>query len=90
MVSLEAIFLAIFVLSSQNRMARMADQRAHLDFQINMLAEQENTKMLTLLRSIAERLGLQDEAGDGELEQLATKTDPDELLDELEKRLPEE
>ena len=31
-VSLEAIFLAIVVLISQNRMSRLADRRAHLDF----------------------------------------------------------
>jgi uncharacterized membrane protein len=47
-VSLEAIFLSIFVLISQNRMAHQADRRAHLDLQINLLAEQENTMMPTV------------------------------------------
>jgi len=40
-VSLEAIFLALLVLKSQNRMTKEADKRAHIDLQINMLAEQE-------------------------------------------------
>ena len=31
-VSLEAIFLALFVLASQNRLGRQADKRGHLDF----------------------------------------------------------
>ena len=42
-VSLEAIFLAIFVLMSQNRAARLADRRAHLDLQVDLLAERELT-----------------------------------------------
>jgi uncharacterized membrane protein len=37
-VSLEAIFLALFVLASQNRLARQADKRSHLDLQIDLLA----------------------------------------------------
>src|SRR5215217_5214750 len=40
-VSLEAIFLALFVLASQNRLARQADKRSHLDLQIGLLAERE-------------------------------------------------
>src|SRR5215203_197095 len=36
-VSLEAIFLSLFLLISQNRMTRQADKRAHLDLQINLL-----------------------------------------------------
>src|SRR5438477_5391584 len=43
-VSLEAIFLSLFILMSQNRSTRHADQRGHLDLQINLLAEHENTK----------------------------------------------
>src|SRR5436853_252405 len=38
-VSLEAIFLSLFILASQNREMRRADERAHLDLQINLLAE---------------------------------------------------
>jgi uncharacterized membrane protein len=38
-VSLEAIFLALFVLASQNRLSRQADKRSHLDLQIDLLAE---------------------------------------------------
>ena len=45
-VSLEAIFLTVFVLMSQNRMSRLADRRAHLDLQVNLLAERELTARL--------------------------------------------
>jgi uncharacterized membrane protein len=87
MVSLEAIFLAIFVLASQNRMSRVAEQRANLDLQINMLAEEESTHTLRLLSAIARRLGLETEAQDDEAQQLARPTDAKTLLQELEERL---
>jgi uncharacterized membrane protein len=46
LVSLEAIFLSIFLLINQNAMSRQSDHRAHLDLQVNLLAEQEATQML--------------------------------------------
>jgi uncharacterized membrane protein len=57
-VSLEAIFLSTFILISQNHETRLTERRNHLDLQINMLAEQENTKMIEILRLIAERVGV--------------------------------
>jgi uncharacterized membrane protein len=52
-VSLEAIFLALFVLASQNRLSRQSDKRSHLDLQIDLLAEREMTAVLQLLQDIA-------------------------------------
>jgi uncharacterized membrane protein len=43
------------VLMSQNRMARQADKRAHLDLQVDLLAEQELTVILYLLRAICQQ-----------------------------------
>src|SRR5262249_48756586 len=57
-VSLEAIFLSLFILMSQNRASRQADARAHLDLQINLLSEQEATKMLQMLQKLCEHHGL--------------------------------
>jgi len=57
-VSLEAIFLATFVLISQNRMGAAADKRADLDLQINLLAEHEVTRLLILVDAIATKLGI--------------------------------
>jgi uncharacterized membrane protein len=48
-VSLEAIFLSTFILISQNYDMRVGERRNQLDLQINLLAEQENTKMLQIL-----------------------------------------
>src|SRR6185437_6842965 len=57
-VSVEAIFLSTFVLMKQNRMSKRADQRAHLDLQINLLSEREMTMVLQLLQQISHRLGV--------------------------------
>jgi uncharacterized membrane protein len=56
-LSVEAIFLAIFILISQNRAARISDKRSHLDLQLNLLSEQENTKMLLMLERIGSAVG---------------------------------
>jgi uncharacterized membrane protein len=47
-VSLEAIFLSTFILISQNHDTQISERRNHLDLQINLLSEQENTKMIEM------------------------------------------
>jgi uncharacterized membrane protein len=89
-VSLEAIFLSIFVLISQNRMAHQTDRRAHLDLQINLLAEQESTMMLRMLESLCEQEGINTEPLKEEIHSLFEKTDVHALMHELEKQLPDE
>lgn len=52
MVSLEAIFLSIFVLMSQNRQAKIADLREEIDLQVNMISESEITKIIHLVAGL--------------------------------------
>ena len=87
-VSLEAIFLSLFILMSQNREARQADQRAHLDLQINLLAELESTRMLEMLKALCQHHGLDAELSP-DIEQLSKPTEPKTLVSELQHRLPE-
>jgi uncharacterized membrane protein len=89
LVSLEGVLLATFVLMKQNRMSRRADQRSHLDLQINLLAEKEITKILQLQRLMCERLGLPEASLDREVEELSEQTAVENLARELEKKLPE-
>ena len=88
-VSLEAIFLSLFILMSENRASRRADERAHLDLQVNLLAEHESTKTLELLQAICLHLGLP-QARDPELLELLITTEPAVLAGELERQLPSE
>ncbi len=57
-VSLEAIFLAIIVLISQNRAARVAELREEIDLQINSIAETEISKTIMLLGLLLEKNGI--------------------------------
>ena len=86
-VSLEAIFLSLFLLISQNRMTRQADKRAHLDLQINLLDEAETTKVLRILDRIAEKVGVPKE--DEEAPDLDRPTDIVKLAQHVQKRIPE-
>lgn len=88
-VSLEAIFLSLFILVSQNRATRRADERAHLDLQVNLLAEREATKMLQLLQALCAHHGLA-AAEDAEVTELLRETEPAIIARELEQQLPSE
>ena len=82
-VSLEAIFLSAFILISQNYELRISDRRNQLDLQINLLTEQENTKMLQLLEQIAAKVGV-DVSMDAELRFLKQITHPEKLIAQIE------
>ena len=83
-VSLEAIFLALFVLASQNRLSRQADKRSHLDLQIDLLAEREMTAVLRLLQDIASHLRVETSVTPQQLRDLMKKTDLTRLTNRME------
>lgn len=87
-VSLEAIFLSTFILISENRQALVDERRSHLDLQINLLSEQENTKMLRLLKEIAEKLGINPDK-DPAVAVLEQATRPDKLVEQIERTITE-
>ena len=80
--SVEAIFVSTFVMISQNRMAKVADQRADLDLQISLLAEHEITRLVTLVTEMARRMDLP-AARDPELRELAKNVAPEQVLDRM-------
>jgi uncharacterized membrane protein len=84
-VSLEAIFLSTFILISQNHDSKISERRNHLDLQINLLSEQENTQMLVMLRSIAEKVGANLSRDDQE-EALSEETKPQRLVKQIKER----
>jgi uncharacterized membrane protein len=86
-VSAEGVFLALFILIAQNAMDRQADRRAHLTLQISLLSEGETTKILQILRTIAERVGCATE--DEELQQLSETTEIETLAREIERTFEE-
>jgi len=88
-VSLEAIFLSTFILISQNYDMRVAERRNQLDLQINLLAEQENTKTLQILERIARKVGAHI-GDDPQVRALEEATRPDALVEQIEEAYREE
>lgn len=83
-VSLEAIFLATFVLISQNRLSAEADRRADLDLQMNLLTEHELTRALKMLDEIQDKLGIENDA-DQELLDLEKNVHPEDVMKEMDR-----
>jgi uncharacterized membrane protein len=84
-VSLEAIFLSTFVLISQNRAATVADMRADLDLQIDLLAEYEVTQVLQLVRAVGEKAGVP-QCSTPELQELSRPVVVREIINEMRDR----
>lgn len=87
-VSLEAIFLAVFVLISQNRAAKIDKLRSEVDLQINMIAEQEITKIISLLSVLMEKQGI-DIKNDPEIQKMLKRINLWEIEKKLERQLGE-
>jgi uncharacterized membrane protein len=88
-VSSESVFLTIFVLISQGRMARQSERRSHLDLQVGMLSEQELTTILRMLQKICQHMGVNVDSSKQEVQSFSKATDVHKLASELEDKLPE-
>ena len=84
--SVEGIFLTTFVLISQNRDAAVADRRAELDLQINLLAEHEVTRLISLVHALAAKQGV--DLGASELEELERDVAPEAVEREIDAGQP--
>ena len=82
-ISIEAIFLALVVIASQNRLTREARKREHLDLQVNLLAEREMTVVLRMLRELCERFDVTETVRSPEFEAVIKETDVQELADRV-------
>jgi len=88
-VSSESVFLTIFVLISQSRMARQSERRSHLDLQVGMLSEQELTTILQMLQKLCQHMGVNVDSSKQEVQSFSKTTDVSELASELQDKLPE-
>lgn len=80
-LSFQAAFATPIILMSENRQAKLSERRNHLDLQINMLAEQENTTQLRLLQLLCEKAGIQ--LDEKELRVLEGRTKPDSIIRQI-------
>jgi uncharacterized membrane protein len=79
----EAIFLTTFILMSQNSLDAQADKRADLDLQVSLISEHEITRLIAMVKDIAQKLGVE-EATNPEIEELSKDVVPEKLMDTLE------
>lgn len=85
-VSLEAIGLAVLVLISQNRTAKIDRLRAEVALQVEMISEEEITKILSLILILLERKGIKVKE-DPEIQRMLKKVDPWFIEKKLEEQL---
>lgn len=81
-VSLEAIFLSIFVLMAQSRESTVAELREEVSLQVVLRMEEEVTKTLQLVAGLYTRLG-QQVGEDPELREMLGPLDADEIERDL-------
>lgn len=85
-VSLEAIFLAVIVLISQNRTAKIDDLREEITLKVDSIAEEEITKIIQLQIMILKKQGI-DVSEDPQLQQMIQPMDTERLEKLFEKQM---
>lgn len=85
-LSLGALLTATVVLIKQNRLAKLEELRAHLDLQVNLLAEQKTTKLIDLMEELRRDLPMVKDRHDPEAAALQQPTDPHVVLATLDER----
>ena len=85
-VGLGALLTATAVLSKQNRLAKLAEQRAHLDLKVTLLTEQKAAKLIDLLEELRRDLPNVSNRHDPEAAALQQSMNPDLVLAALDER----
>jgi uncharacterized membrane protein len=83
-LTLAALITTTVVLIAQNRQAKLENQRAHLDLQVNLLTEQKVTKLIHLLEELRRDLPMVKNRHDPEAAELQMRTDTAKVLSALE------
>ena len=88
-VSLSALIMTVVVLTTQNRQAKLLDQRRHLDLQITLLTERKVSKVIELLEDLRQDLPMVKKRIDAEASAMMEPVDPNTALSSLNKTLQE-
>lgn len=84
-VSIFAIILSVSVLINQNRQGRIEKIRQQVEFEVNVRAEHEITKILSLVHDIHLKMGLST-LQDQEIERMKERTDIIEIQQSVDKK----
>ena len=86
-VGLGALLMTNVVLITQNRQGKVAERRAHLDLQVNLLAEQKVAKLIALVEELRRDMPNVHDRHDPEAEAMTEATDPHAVISALEETL---
>jgi uncharacterized membrane protein len=87
LVGLAALLMTTTVLTTQNRQTRHAEQRAQLELQVNLLAEQKVAKLIALLEELRRDIPTVRDRVDDVAEVMKEPVDPHAVLSALEQTL---
>jgi uncharacterized membrane protein len=85
-IGLGALLTATVVLTKQNRLAKLAEQREHLDLKVTLLTEQKAAKLIDLLEELRRDLPNVSNRHDPEAAALQQSMSPDSVLAALDER----
>jgi uncharacterized membrane protein len=86
-IALYAALISTFVLATQNREKRHGEQRAYLELQINLLAEQKTAKVIQLLEELRRDLPSVRDRVDHQAEAMQMPVDTAAVMNVLEETL---
>jgi uncharacterized membrane protein len=85
-IGLGALLTATIVLTRQNRLAKLEEQRAHLDLKVTLLTEQKTAKIIDLLEELRQDLPNVKNRHDPEAAVLHQSMKPAQVLAALDER----
>ena len=83
MVALSALLMTTLVLITANRQTRNAEERSHLDLQVNLLAEHKVAKLIALVEELRRDLPMVRNRIDREADAMQEAVDPDAMIEAL-------
>jgi len=87
LISLGGLLTTVMVLTAQNRHLHLAEQRSHLDLQVNLLAEQKVAKLIALIEELRRDLPNVVNRRDSVAEQMQEPVDPAAVASAIEQTL---
>jgi len=87
LVGLGALLTTTVVLAKQNRLSRLAEQRAHLDLKVTLLTEQKVAKLIDLMEELRRDLPNVKNRPDPEAAALQQSMNPDLVLAALDEEI---
>ncbi len=90
LVDFGSLLISTGVLIRQTRQEKLAEQRAQLMLQLNLLSEQKMAKLIALSEELRSDLPNVIDRVDSEAEVMQQATDPSEILDTLQQNLAQE